>query len=147
MKQSLNQYQQVLAQLIAYWAKRLKVGPVVIVFDYTFKRWIAYVSIQRGQQFMFVNAKKLRNNGYSQAVVMGILFHEFGHLKRKAFASRYGRVKSEYMAEIQALKWLKQYLPKYAEQYRNTIRHSLQTSHYKGYYRKAFSMIQDYKTN
>lgn len=133
--------------MMGYWGKILRVGPIVIIVEENLKDLMAYVYRSKGVQYCHFCPKDLR--GLSQAEFVASVFHELAHLKRKAFWETVGKEEAEYIAETQALIWLKKYNRKYYDQYVEQMRKEIKTPHYAkkhGFYEKAFARIKEYRS-
>jgi len=142
---NLRKLEHVFIRMARYWGKVLKIGPMEIVSNPHLTRFDAYVSLRDNIQYLVFNPGALLD--YEQCEFVALIFHELAHLKKTALYELGDKIMAEYTAEIQALKWLKKYFPKFYERYIILMKTRLKENPYKGkdrYYQKAFSKIKEY---
>lgn len=146
MKQAVIEKQ--FKKLIPYWAKRLGLNKQIILTRDNRMWFWAYVNIYYGRYSITLNFKEMEKNNITKREIIHLIFHELGHLKKKALWRYMGQIKSEYIAEKTALKWMKKYYPKYYKIHVNRMKLALSNQYYqkeKPYYRKAFLKIKEYQ--
>ena len=136
-------------KLINYWAQELCLSKKVVIRRDNRIYFLAVVGINDKKYYLKFNSKKISQIQYGHFELIHLVFHELAHLKKKAiypYISNYSEC--EYIAEITALKWLKQYFPKYAKKHIKKMKKILQTRNYFKYpqYYKAFSQIKEYQS-
>lgn len=136
--------EKLVKKLVPYWAKKLKVGKIYLLRDN--RIWMGnYVRIWDDMQLFVYNSKRL-SKWFKWELVFSI-FHELAHLKKKALLEYMDdREKIEYIAETTALKWFKEYFPKYYPKWIKGMKKRLNNPKFlKGsVYRKAYMRIKEY---
>lgn len=131
---------------ISFFAKKLRVKNIVIAlrplpgFAATTGDWLSF-------RFISVDIDRMVRGYYPPYVLLGVIFHEFGHIMDKS--KRTSKVRAEYLAESYGLALYKKYYPedakKYIQKMRWCLKHKKFNAKRRQAYKAAFSKIKDYQ--
>jgi hypothetical protein len=147
-KLSKKKIEKRIKKLVPYWAKKLRMPTEIALKRDNRKFYPASVNIKYGKYRLTYNSKVMASDGYNtHQRIIYLIFHELGHLKKKALHKYIGKIKAEYIAEITALKWLKKYFRGYYKTHVNYMRGVVQNKHYfaNAFHNRAFRLVKEYR--